>query len=65
LRKLDAFLAQILERVDERTTLLIVSDHGFGAMQQAVRSVNRLFSHTGLLTYRAADAARNRTGSTT
>jgi predicted AlkP superfamily phosphohydrolase/phosphomutase len=57
-QQLDAFLAQILERVDERTTLLIVSDHGFGAMQQAVRSVNRLFSHTGLLTYRAADAGK-------
>jgi predicted AlkP superfamily phosphohydrolase/phosphomutase len=59
-QQIDAFLVQILERVDERTTLLIVSDHGFGPMQQAPRGVNRLFSRTGLLAYRSSDEGRRK-----
>lgn len=59
-QQVDAFLAQILERMDERTTLLIVSDHGFGPMQHAPRGMNRLFSRTGLLAYHTADEGRQR-----
>jgi predicted AlkP superfamily phosphohydrolase/phosphomutase len=48
-QQLDAHLACILEQIDDNTTVLVVSDHGFGAMRPATRCLNPLFAHLGLL----------------
>jgi predicted AlkP superfamily phosphohydrolase/phosphomutase len=51
-RRIDAHLACLLDDIDQNTTVLIVSDHGFGPSRQAVRSLNPLFARLGLLCYR-------------
>lgn len=48
-QQLDAFLGQALERIDESTTVLVVSDHGFGSIHYGARSLNQLFARWGLL----------------
>ena len=48
-QQLDAHLACILEQIDENTTVLVVSDHGFGVMRPATRCLNPIFAHLGLL----------------
>ena len=37
---------------DENTTVLVVSDHGFGPLRHAIRGLNPLFVQLGLLRYR-------------
>lgn len=51
-QKIDRFLAELLPQVDSGTTLLLVSDHGFGPGRTAKRELNRLFERLGLLRYR-------------
>ncbi len=50
--RIDSFLAAALKLIDENTTVLIVSDHGFGPSHSATTSVNRLLERLGLLRYR-------------
>ncbi|MDP7423240.1 MAG: alkaline phosphatase family protein [bacterium] len=47
-RKLDAFLGEILARLDKKDTLLVISDHGFGPLEKEFY-VNRWLEETGLL----------------
>jgi len=49
---IDSFLGDVLKQVDKDTTLLLVSDHGFGSMLAANRLLNRLFAKLGLLYFR-------------
>ena len=49
---IDGFLAQLLPQMDSETTLLLVSDHGFGPEHKPKRELNRLFQRLGLLSYR-------------
>jgi predicted AlkP superfamily phosphohydrolase/phosphomutase len=51
-RMIDGFLAELLPQMDAETTLLLVSDHGFGPVLGAKRELNRLFERLGLLRYR-------------
>ncbi|HSO75186.1 MAG TPA: alkaline phosphatase family protein [Blastocatellia bacterium] len=51
-QKIDGFLAELLARLDSETTLLLVSDHGFGSGRAVRRELNRLFERLGLLRYR-------------
>jgi predicted AlkP superfamily phosphohydrolase/phosphomutase len=50
-QQIDAHLACILEHIDENTTVLMVSDHGFGPTQPLNRCLNPLFERLGLLRY--------------
>jgi len=49
---IDSFLGDTLTRMDKDTTLLLVSDHGFGSMLVANRLLNHLFAKLGLLYFR-------------
>jgi len=49
---IDSFLGEVLTQVDQDTTLLLVSDHGFGSILGANRLLNRLFAKLGLLYFR-------------
>ncbi|UCC63890.1 MAG: alkaline phosphatase family protein [Anaerolineae bacterium] len=51
-QQIDSFLSDALELVDENTTVLVVSDHGFGPAYFAKRALNALFAQLGLLRYR-------------
>ena len=51
-QRMDAHLGELLKHVDADTTILIVSDHGFGSKQAAKRCLNLLFAHLGLLQHR-------------
>ncbi len=50
--QIDSFLSQALARIDTNTTVLLVSDHGFGRSRSTTRGLNRLFAQLGLLRYR-------------
>jgi predicted AlkP superfamily phosphohydrolase/phosphomutase len=51
-RRIDSFLGKALECIEENTTVLVVSDHGFGPAQFVGDCLNPLFAHLGLLRYR-------------
>lgn len=55
----DSFLGQLLQRIDENTTVLVVSDHGFGPRPRAPYALNRLFARVGLLGGRPGQARRS------
>jgi predicted AlkP superfamily phosphohydrolase/phosphomutase len=50
-QQIDAHLARMLEHIDGNTTVLIVSDHGFGPVRSIHRCLNPLFARLGLLHY--------------
>ena len=50
-QQIDSFFSDTLERIDENTTVLMVSDHGFGPYRSAIRCLNPLFAQLGLLHY--------------
>jgi predicted AlkP superfamily phosphohydrolase/phosphomutase len=52
-RQIDSFLSKALELIDENTTVLIISDHGFGPFRMARRCLNHLFAELGLLGHRS------------
>jgi len=54
-RAVDEVVGHRLSLVDERTTLLVLSDHGFGPAHKYFY-VNRLLAQTGLLVQRASRA---------
>jgi predicted AlkP superfamily phosphohydrolase/phosphomutase len=49
---IDSFLGDVLTRMDKDTTLLLVSDHGFGLLLEANRLLNHLFAKLGFLYFR-------------
>lgn len=49
---IDSFLGDVLRKMDQDTTLLLVSDHGFGPMTGANRLLNHLFAKLGFLYFR-------------
>jgi predicted AlkP superfamily phosphohydrolase/phosphomutase len=52
-KQIDSFLSKALELLDENTTVLVISDHGFGPFRLARRCLNQLFAQLGLLGYRS------------
>jgi predicted AlkP superfamily phosphohydrolase/phosphomutase len=50
-QQLDHFLADSITRLDSNTTILIVSDHGFGRKRRALHALNELLAQLGLLEY--------------
>jgi len=50
-RQIDSFFGDALKCIDGNTTVLVVSDHGFGPAYSANRDLNGLFSQLGLLHY--------------
>jgi predicted AlkP superfamily phosphohydrolase/phosphomutase len=54
--QIDFFLGEILTLIDESTTVLIISDHGFGPAQSFSDYLNPLFSQLGLLSYRSGQS---------
>ena len=59
-RQIDLFLGKAVALCGEDTTIMLVSDHGFGPARNASRSLNALFARLGLLAYRSAQRdARN------
>lgn len=51
-QRIDSFLNDLLPLAGSNTTLLLVSDHGFGPERSARRGLNQLFAQLGLLRYR-------------
>lgn len=51
-QRIDTFLGDALALAGKSTTVLVVSDHGFGPEQRAKLCVNSLFAHLGFLHYR-------------
>jgi predicted AlkP superfamily phosphohydrolase/phosphomutase len=49
--QIDAFLDDALKLGDENTTVLLVSDHGFGPSRYATETLNRLLEQLGLVRY--------------
>jgi predicted AlkP superfamily phosphohydrolase/phosphomutase len=58
-RLVDRMLGEVMQRVDESTTLLIMSDHGFGGTDSWI-NVNRWLQGLGLLTLKPGQAWRRR-----
>ncbi len=50
-QQIDSFFSNVLELIDKNTTVLVVSDHGFGPAHSAMRCLNPLFAQLGLLHY--------------
>jgi predicted AlkP superfamily phosphohydrolase/phosphomutase len=53
-QQIDSILADVLKRLDDDTTLLLVSDHGFTSSRAATWMLNQLFAKLGLLSYHPA-----------
>jgi predicted AlkP superfamily phosphohydrolase/phosphomutase len=51
-QQIDSFIMETLELAGANTTVLVVSDHGFGPAHAAPDCLNRLFARLGLLCYR-------------
>ena len=51
--QIDSFLGEVSTLIDESTTVLIISDHGFGPVRNYSDYLNPLFSKLGLLSYRS------------
>ncbi len=51
-RLIDDFFAQALKLIDDNTTVMIVSDHGFGSTQPAKNCTNLLLERLGILRFR-------------
>lgn len=62
-RKVDAYLLGLLDRLDDDTNLIIVSDHGFGPKQVATSQLNRWLEAEGFLAFRRPGLASRLLGS--
>jgi len=51
-QRVDRYLDELLDRLDDKTSLFVVSDHGFGAKHPATSELNRWLEAEGFLTYR-------------
>jgi len=56
-RMIDSFLGELLERLDAQTTLLIMSDHGFGQKHAATAQINSWLASRGYLAFHDIAAA--------
>lgn len=54
-QQIDLFLGDALDLIDENTTVLVVSDHGFGPAYFGKECLNQLFARLGLLHYRQSE----------
>ncbi len=52
-KKVDLFIEDLLLKLGEDTTLMVVSDHGFGRKHQAMQQLNLWLASKGYLTMRA------------
>lgn len=52
-QQIDSFLNDVLRLVDDNTTVLIISDHGFGPSRPVARVLIQLFEELGLLQFRS------------
>jgi predicted AlkP superfamily phosphohydrolase/phosphomutase len=60
-QQIDRFLASALQLVDDDTTVILLSDHGFAPAKAAVKLLNPLFERLGLLSYHSGiERIRNR-----
>jgi predicted AlkP superfamily phosphohydrolase/phosphomutase len=51
-QRVDRYLNELLDRLDDHTNLFVISDHGFGAKHLATTQLNRWLEAEGFLTYR-------------
>jgi predicted AlkP superfamily phosphohydrolase/phosphomutase len=51
-RRIDRYVGEVLEGLGEDTSLLIVSDHGFGPKHSATNQLNRWLEANGFLKYK-------------
>ena len=51
-QRVDRYLSELLDRLDDDTSLFVISDHGFGAKHPATTQLNRWLEAEGFLTYR-------------
>jgi predicted AlkP superfamily phosphohydrolase/phosphomutase len=51
-REMDALLGSVLDRIDDRTALIVLSDHGFNSFRRAIH-VNRWLIDNGYLTLKS------------
>ena len=49
---IDAQLGEVLRHIDANTTVLVLSDHGFGPLRSTSRGLNALLARLGFLHYR-------------
>lgn len=63
-QRVDRYLAELLDRLDDSTSLFVVSDHGFGAKHLATTQLNRWLAAEGFLTYRRRGILAKVLGST-
>jgi len=59
--RMDGFIGRMLERLDDDTTVIVMSDHGFGPLHWVV-NLNLLFLGTGLLRLKRDAFTRLRSG---
>jgi predicted AlkP superfamily phosphohydrolase/phosphomutase len=52
-RRMDVILGRVLEAVDDKTVLCVISDHGFGSFRRAVH-VNSWLAQNGLMSLKKA-----------
>ncbi len=52
-RHLDSALGEILARAGDQTTVIVLSDHGFGVTQPGVRYLNSFLAELGLLRFQS------------
>jgi predicted AlkP superfamily phosphohydrolase/phosphomutase len=55
-KQIDSFFGEVFTLIDESTTVLIISDHGFGPVRSFSDYLNPLFSQLGLLSYRSSQS---------
>lgn len=51
-KKIDAMIGSLIEKLDNNTTLLVLSDHGAGANSDRVLYLNNWLAQEGFLTYK-------------
>ena len=51
-RQIDSFLSDALALIDQNTSVLLVSDHGFGRVHSGRQCLNQLLAQLGFLRYR-------------
>lgn len=63
-QRVDRYLGELLDRLDDSTSVFVVSDHGFGAKHLATTQLNRWLAAEGFLTYRRRGILAKVLGST-
>ncbi len=51
-KKLDMFIEEYMDKIDDNTTLMIVSDHGFGRKHSAAQALNNWLESKGYLVFK-------------